>query len=79
MQFSAILRQPASTPRKDKLNYVEDIIKLLSMESYAGAIVGEVGFGLNVEQRKMLTIGVELAAKPGLLIFLCVGASPWSR
>jgi ABC-type multidrug transport system ATPase subunit len=26
--------------------------------------------GLNVEQRKRLTIGVELAAKPGLLLFL---------
>lgn len=26
--------------------------------------------GLNVEQRKRLTIGVELAAKPALLLFL---------
>lgn len=26
--------------------------------------------GLNVEQRKRLTIGVELAAKPDLLLFL---------
>lgn len=26
--------------------------------------------GLNVEQRKRLTIGVELAAKPALLVFL---------
>ena len=51
------------------------------MESYADAIVGSVGDGLNVEQRKVraiayfcdsflmylqrLTIGVELAAKVG--------------
>jgi ABC-type multidrug transport system ATPase subunit len=28
------------------------------------------GEGLNVEQRKLLTIGVELAAKPALLLFL---------
>jgi ABC-type multidrug transport system ATPase subunit len=26
--------------------------------------------GLNVEQRKRLTIGVELAARPALLLFL---------
>lgn len=39
------------------------------MESYAEAVVGVLGEGLNVEQRKRLTIGVEMAAKPQLLIF----------
>ncbi|KAI5479965.1 hypothetical protein MNV49_002255 [Pseudohyphozyma bogoriensis] len=68
--FSALLRQPASVPKAEKLAYVEEIITLLEMESYASAIVGEVGMGLNVEQRKRLTIGVELAAKPALLVFL---------
>lgn len=68
--FSALLRQPASTPDADKIAYVEEVIRLLEMESYAEAIVGEVGQGLNVEQRKRLTIGVELASKPALLIFL---------
>jgi ABC-type branched-subunit amino acid transport system ATPase component len=43
---------------------------MCAMESYADAIVGIVGEGLNVEQRKRLTIGVELAAKPQLLLFL---------
>lgn len=33
-------------------------------------VVGVPGEGLNVEQRKLLTIGVELAAKPALLLFL---------
>ncbi|MCQ5086570.1 hypothetical protein NE685_12490, partial [Cutibacterium acnes] len=37
---------------------------------YADAIVGVPGEGLNVEQRKRSTIGVELAAKPKLLVFL---------
>ncbi|GAA6001439.1 uncharacterized protein JCM10292_006254 [Rhodotorula paludigena] len=68
--FSALLRQPRTTPKQEKLDYVEEIIKLLEMESFAEALVGEVGMGLNVEQRKRLTIGVELAAKPALLIFL---------
>lgn len=40
------------------------------MEDFAEAVVGVPGEGLNVEQRKLLTIGVELAAKPALLLFL---------
>lgn len=43
---------------------------MLNMEEYANAVVGVPGEGLNVEQRKLLTIGVELAAKPKLLLFL---------
>ncbi|OXV06101.1 hypothetical protein Egran_06131 [Elaphomyces granulatus] len=67
--FSALLRQPATTPRAEKLAYVEEVIKMLGMEDYAEAIVGVLGEGLNVEQRKRLTIGVEIAAKPDLLLF----------
>ena len=70
LNFSAILRQPKTTPRKEKLAYVEEVIKVLEMEAYADAIVGVPGEGLNVEQRKRLTIAVELAAKPALLLFL---------
>lgn len=40
------------------------------MVEYADAVVGVLGEGLNVEQRKRLTIGVELAAKPPLLLFV---------
>ena len=54
--FSALLRQPAAVPREDKLAYVEEVIRLLEMDAYAEAIVGEVGMGLNVEQRKRLTM-----------------------
>jgi ATP-binding cassette subfamily G (WHITE) protein 2 (PDR) len=64
LRFSALLRQPAKVPRKEKLEYVEEVIKLLEMESYSNAVVGVLGEGLNVEQRKRLTIGVELVAKP---------------
>lgn len=68
--FSALLRQPANVPRKEKVEYVGEVIKLLDMEEYADAIVGVPGEGLNVEQRKRLTIGIELVAKPELLLFL---------
>ncbi|CAE6435980.1 unnamed protein product [Rhizoctonia solani] len=70
LMFSAELRQPTSVSREEKRAYVEDVIKMCAMESYADAIIGKVGEGLNVEQRKRLTIGVELAAKPELLLFL---------
>ena len=70
LNFSATLRQPNTTPLKEKLAYVEEVIKVLEMEGYADAIVGVPGEGLNVEQRKRLTIAVELAAKPALLLFL---------
>ncbi|KAH8423667.1 pleiotropic drug resistance family ABC transporter [Aspergillus melleus] len=70
LQFSALLRQPAHVSRQEKLDYVEEVLDLLGMQTYADAIVGVPGEGLNVEQRKRLTIGVELAAKPQLLLFL---------
>lgn len=70
LRFSANLRQPASVSKKDKEEYVEYIINLLEMKNYSDAVVGVPGEGLNVEQRKRLTIGVELAAKPQLLVFL---------
>jgi ABC-type multidrug transport system ATPase subunit len=70
LKFSALLRQPKTTPFKEKVAYVDEVIKVLEMESYADAIVGVPGEGLNVEQRKRLTIGVEMAAKPALLLFL---------
>ena len=70
LNFSALLRQPGHVPRDEKLAYVDEVIKLLNMEEYADAVIGVPGEGLNVEQRKRLTIGVELAAKPPLLLFV---------
>lgn len=70
LEFSAVLRQPAHVSRADRIAYVDDVIKMLDMENFVDAIVGVPGEGLNVEQRKRLTIGVELAARPELLIFL---------
>ncbi|THC91041.1 hypothetical protein EYZ11_009500 [Aspergillus tanneri] len=70
LRFSAALRQPKSVPKKEKYQFVEEVIEMLNMQDFADAIVGTPGEGLNVEQRKLLTIGVELAAKPALLIFL---------
>lgn len=69
LQFSAYLRQPAEVPEAEKDAYVEEIIKILEMENIADAVIGttESGLGISVEERKRLTIGVELVAKPKLL------------
>ncbi|KAM0191029.1 hypothetical protein ACHAPI_009093 [Fusarium lateritium] len=69
-RFSAELRQPYHVPMEERYAYVEEIISLLEMESIADAIIGSPEFGLTVEQRKRVTIGVELAAKPELMLFL---------
>ncbi|PNH49638.1 hypothetical protein VD0003_g7512 [Verticillium dahliae] len=69
LRFSALLRQPSQYTQQEKIDYVDTVIELLSMEGYADAIIGVPGEGLNVEQRKRLTIGVELAARPQLLLF----------
>lgn len=70
LRFSADLRQPYETPQAEKYAYVEEVIALLEMEDIADAIIGSPEAGLAPEQRKRVTIGCELAAKPELLLFL---------
>lgn len=70
LRFSALLRQPKTVSKQEKYGYVEEVVDMLEMRDYAEAIVGVPGNGLNVEQRKRSTIGIELAAKPELLLFL---------
>jgi ATP-binding cassette subfamily G (WHITE) protein 2 (PDR) len=70
LQFSALLRQPQTVSKAEKFRFVESIIKILCMEEFAEAIVGVPGQGLTTKQRKLLSIGVELAAKPSILLFL---------
>ena len=66
LEFSALLRQERHVPREEKIAYVDNIIALLEMYEIEDAIIASLG----VEQKKRLTIGVELAAKPSLLLFL---------
>lgn len=69
-RFSAYLRQPTHVPIEEKEAFVEEVIQLLEIEDLADAVIGFPGFGLGVEARKKVTIGVELAAKPQSLLFL---------
>jgi len=66
MRLSAYLRQPFHVPTEEKNAYVEEVIELLELHDLADAIVDT----LDIEACKRLTIGVELASKPGLLLFL---------
>ncbi|KAF8994409.1 ABC-2 type transporter-domain-containing protein [Cyathus striatus] len=66
LRFSARLRQPSSSSVKEKDAYADKCLKMCGMEPFADAIVGSLG----VEHKKRTTIGVELAAKPRLLLFL---------
>ncbi|CAO3627721.1 unnamed protein product [Mucor fragilis] len=69
LQFSAYLRQPAEVPKQEKDAYVEQILDLLEMQNIGDALVGDLeqGTGISVEERKRLTIAVELVGKPKLL------------
>lgn len=70
LEFSALLRQSRETSKQEKLRYVDTIVDLLELNDLEHTLVGRPGNGLSVEQRKRLTIGVELVAKPSILIFL---------
>lgn len=61
-----MLRQPSDVPLAEKEAYVDECLIMCGLEEYADAIVGTLG----IEHRKRTTIGVELAAKPRLLLFL---------
>ena len=70
LRFAALLRQPEEVPVKTKYEYVDRVIEMLEMEDYVEAVIGSPGNGLNAELRKRTTIGIELVAKPALLLFL---------
>ncbi|KAK4169775.1 putative ABC transporter [Cladorrhinum sp. PSN259] len=66
IEFSALLRQSRDIPRAEKLEYVDQVLDLLELTEIQDAIIASLG----VEHKKRLTIGVELAARPSLLLFL---------
>lgn len=63
IEFSAILRQDRAIPKAEKLAYVDEIINLLELQEIQDVLI----LSLGVEQRKRVTIAVELAARPSIL------------
>jgi len=56
LRFSAQLRQPQSVSDGAKNEYVEEVIEMLDMGSFAEAVVGVPGSGLSLEQKKRMTV-----------------------
>ncbi|KAL2827138.1 ABC-2 type transporter-domain-containing protein [Aspergillus cavernicola] len=70
LNFSALLRQSRDTSTEEKLQYVDTTIDLLELNDLEHTLIGHPGTGLSMEQRKRLSIAVELVAKPSILVFL---------
>ncbi|KAJ5669202.1 hypothetical protein N7462_010272 [Penicillium macrosclerotiorum] len=66
LNFSAFMRQNKENSKEAKLQDVQEILELLELDSISDALVGSLG----VEERKRVTIGVELCARPSALLFL---------
>ncbi|KAK5575307.1 hypothetical protein RB653_010565 [Dictyostelium firmibasis] len=69
LRFSAKLRQEPWVPLNEKYQYVEHVLEMMEMKHLGDALIGtlETGVGISVEERKRLTIGLELVAKPHIL------------
>ncbi|CAM8984948.1 unnamed protein product [Rhodiola kirilowii] len=66
--FSSILRLPKEVSKEKKREFVEEVMKLVELDSLRNALVGLPGSsGLSTEQRKRLTIAVELVANPSII------------
>ncbi|GKF29988.1 ABC transporter G family member 29-like protein, partial [Tanacetum coccineum] len=66
--FSAFLRLPEDISKEEKMLYVEEVMELVELENLKDMIVGIPGVtGLSTQQRKRLTIAVELVANPSII------------
>ncbi|XP_024523228.1 ABC transporter G family member 35 [Selaginella moellendorffii] len=66
--FSAWLRLSKDVDADSKMQFVDEVMELVELESLGDAIVGLPGVtGLSTEQRKRLTIAVELVANPSII------------
>ncbi|GMH20534.1 hypothetical protein Nepgr_022375 [Nepenthes gracilis] len=66
--FSAWLRLPSNVDLETQRAFVEEVMELVELTSLSGALVGLPAVdGLSTEQRKRLTIAVELVANPSIV------------
>ncbi|KAH9609740.1 hypothetical protein KSS87_012730, partial [Heliosperma pusillum] len=66
--FSSSLRLPKEISKETKKDFVNEVMRLAELDSLRGALVGLPGrSGLSTEQRKRLTIAVELVANPSII------------
>ncbi|KAH6801487.1 ABC-2 and Plant PDR ABC-type transporter family protein [Perilla frutescens var. hirtella] len=66
--YSAFLRLPKEVTKEQKMAFVDEVMDLVELDNLKDAIVGIPGVtGLSTEQRKRLTIAVELVANPSII------------
>ncbi|XVE73517.1 hypothetical protein DITRI_Ditri11bG0124600 [Diplodiscus trichospermus] len=66
--YSAWLRLPAEIPRLKRLKFVAEVLQMIELDEIKDALVGVPGVsGLSAEQRKRLTIAVELVSNPSII------------
>ncbi|KAJ3670859.1 hypothetical protein LUZ60_008285 [Juncus effusus] len=66
--FSSWLRLPSDVDSNSRLMFVEEVMELVELNSLRDSLVGLPGVsGLSTEQRKRLTIAVELVANPSII------------
>ncbi|XP_015873783.3 ABC transporter G family member 31 [Ziziphus jujuba] len=66
--FSSALRLPKDASVEKKREFVQQVMNLVELDSLKDALVGMPGTsGLSTEQRKRLTIAVELVANPSII------------
>nr|AGT28055.1 pleiotropic drug resistance transporter 3 [Panax ginseng] len=66
--YSAWLRLPPEVDSETRKMFVEEVMELVELKSLRDALVGLPGVnGLSTEQRKRLTIAVELVANPSII------------
>ncbi|OVA12179.1 ABC transporter-like [Macleaya cordata] len=66
--YSAWLRLPSHVDLETQKIFVEEVMELVELTPLSGALVGLPGVdGLSTEQRKRLTIAVELVANPSIV------------
>ncbi|KAL0372075.1 UNVERIFIED_CONTAM: Pleiotropic drug resistance protein 1 [Sesamum calycinum] len=66
--YSAWLRLPREVDAETRKMFIEEVMELVELTPLRGALVGLPGVnGLSTEQRKRLTIAVELVANPSII------------
>ncbi|XP_051119662.1 pleiotropic drug resistance protein 1-like [Andrographis paniculata] len=66
--YSAWLRLPQEVDEQTRKMFIEEVMELVELKPLRGALVGLPGVsGLSTEQRKRLTIAVELVANPSII------------
>uniref|UniRef100_A0A0D9XAF4 ABC transporter domain-containing protein n=1 Tax=Leersia perrieri TaxID=77586 RepID=A0A0D9XAF4_9ORYZ len=68
LQFSAWLRLPSNVKPRQRNMFIDEVMDLVELTGLKNAMVGIAGAtGLSAEQRKRLTIAVELVASPSII------------